>query len=136
MIGLGAGELRALNIEADPLQRRAMPGLQVELSGWLAVPVRLQHVAHDEPCPRRELVMLAAATDHDAAAIWHRELAVARDPDALQPAVTVPQFLVDRPRVARVLLAAVALENRHVVDPATGEVRAIPLLQPPLGVAT
>src|SRR5207342_3236797 len=111
VISIGAGELRALDIEADPLQRCAMPGLQVELPGWLAVPVRLQQVAHDETCPRRELVMLTAVTDHDAATIWHGELAVAGDPHALQPGVTAPQLLVDGARVAGVLSGTVAVEH-------------------------
>src|ERR1035437_9242576 len=111
-----AGELRLLDVEPDPLQRRAVPGLQVHLPVALAVEV--VHVVvgyHVSGAGQRRVVLLAPVQDHgragrgDGGPVGHR-------PEVLTVITAAAQFVCDRTRVVVAPLALPARSEEHMSE--------------------
>ena len=120
-----ADELRVGDVEADPLQRRAVPGLQVDLA--VALAERGLHVVVGDQVPRpgQRLVVLLGAAEHPGAALGHRHRPVGDRPQVLAVIAPAAQFLRDAERVVPALLALPADEEDRVAHRGAAEHRGI-----------
>jgi hypothetical protein len=94
-----AGELRLFHVQADPLERGPVPGLQAGLAVSFGEPAR-QHVIEDHITGMgQRLEMLLAVGQQHPAAIGNSEIAGLADPGALQIRAGPAQFGIYRERV-------------------------------------
>src|SRR5260370_41809360 len=97
-VGRAAGELGPIDVKTDPLQRRAMPGLQVDLPVALTV-VRGHVVIRDQvPRARKRLVVLVRTPEHDGCPGRCTYRRIADDPKLLPAVAAVPQLSGHPPR--------------------------------------
>src|SRR5260370_22999643 len=115
-VGRAADELGPIDVKTDPLQRRAMPGLQVDLAVALTV-VRGHVVIRDQvPRARKRLVVLVRSPEHDGGPGRGTYRRIGDDPDVLPVVAAVAQLSGDPQRVVRALLALPAHEDHGVAD--------------------
>ena len=106
--------LQVLDVEADPLERRAVPGLAV--AGALALRVVLGHrvVAHDPARPAEGAVVGPAPGDDRLDAVGHLDPVVLDRPDEAAGVAAAHELLEDGARVVAVLPALPRLEEHGV----------------------
>ena len=111
-----ADELRLGDVKADLLQRRAVPGLHVELAVPLVV-VQAHVVVRDHvPRPAKGLKVVLGPGQHGPGSVRRGHRVVRDRPDVLTVVPAAAQFLRDRERVVSALLSLPADEHHRVAQ--------------------
>ena len=107
-------EVQVRPVVGDPLERAAVPGLEVELALALAEEVRQGRVHQQVAGPAEQLEVLAGEPDHRAGPLGHLDRVVHDAEDQLQVLVAARELLAQRARVVAGGLAGERLEQDHV----------------------
>ena len=115
------------DVEAELLERRAVPGLQAELIRAALEPVGEVVVGHDEAGARHRLVVLTAVRAQHRRGVGDAAHAVRDHPEVVERQLAADELLVDRARVVGVLPPAEARVDDGVAQRrlAAGGIRGV-----------
>ena len=107
-------EVQVRPVVRDPLERAAVPGLEVQLALPLAEEVRQRGVDQQVPRAAEQLEVLPREPDHRPGALGHLHGVVHHAEDQLQVLVPAGQLAAQRAGVVARGLAGERLEQHHV----------------------